>query len=517
MCYQLMQPLILSNTLLNEARCDCISDMEELLYLSRDAKNRLSHFIRDINKTKKYIAPATFAEMSETAGKYIEACDHVIRKIQSCHNTLSHGSATMLLITKAGEIKQSAYEFIRTHQTLIGALITSTDWQSPSYAHSISSQAGRETGTIYATINDYKRDQHWDAHRYERAFIKENIDSFVKFPIPVLATSSGMAAFTTILNYLRLEHKATRPVLMGKSSWFQNQFLIRPAFSNIIEFDETDTSGIISAVKTHDPSIIFIDSLTNMPNVAIPDLPRIIEFLVKNATKETYLVIDNTGLSVMLQPFKKLLGKRSKLRLIVFESLNKYHQFGFDRVTGGIIASYGGDTLKIFDYRVHSGTNIPDASAASIPTPNRGKLLARLKRHQRNTLVLTRALQTWIDSHPASPFEKIVFPALTNHPSYIWANSLPFTGSYFTIQFKKSYKTIPTYQRFIAAVLKQAAKQHVNLVAGSTFGLNQTRIYLTAIRSLPSAPFIRVSVGTEHRAAIEALKELFINILCTFR
>jgi len=513
-----MYPLPISSSLIHEAHSDCVSDMEELLYLSHDAKNRLSRFTRDINKAKKHIAPATYAEAKETARKYIEACNHAVQKIQSCQRALSHSSPSLLLITKSDEIKRSTYEFLRTHQALFGALITSTDWQSPSYSHSISSQAGRETHTIYATINDYKRDQHWDAYRLERTFVKENVDSPVKFPIQALATSSGMAAFATILNFLILEHKATRPVLMGKASWFQNRLLIKPAFGdNIIELDETDTDGIITAIKAHSPSIIFIDSLTNSPEVAIPNLPHIIEYLIKNSKRETYLVIDNTGLSVVFQPFKMLFGKRSKVRCIVFESLNKYHQFGLDRVTGGMITSYGGDTAKIFDYRVHSGTNIPDSSAASIPTPNRRILISRLKRHQKNTRILAQGLNDWIDAHPSALFAKIVFPGLPGHPSYPWSNRLPFTGCYFAVQFKKPYQTIKTYKRFVATVMESSAKHHINMVAGSTFGLNQTRIYLTALRSKPSTPFVRIAVGTEHRIAIEALKELFINIFCTFR
>jgi cystathionine beta-lyase/cystathionine gamma-synthase len=513
-----MQPHAPTNSILQEAHSDCISDLTELLYLTRDAKSKLAGFIRGLNKAKKHICPATFAELIETAGKYIDACDHIIRKVQSCNLMLSHGSPSLLLITKATEIKRSTYEFLRTHTAIFGSIITGTDWQSPSYAHSVSSQAGRETGIIYATINDYKRDQHWDAHRLERTFVKENVDSLIKFPIQVLTTSSGMAAFTTILNYLTYEHKAVRPVLLGKSSWFQNKFLVQPAFqTNIIEFDETDTNDIISAIQTHNPSIIFIDSLTNMPNVAIPNLKRIIEYLLKNAKKEVFLIVDNTALSIAFQPFKMVFGKRTNLRLIVFESLNKYHQFGLDRVTGGVITSFGGDTVKLFDYRVHSGTNIPDASAASIPTPNRSVLLTRLRRHQRNAQLLTRGLQSWLDVHPKSPIEKIIYPGLHNHPSYAWARDLPFTGSYFAIQFKTPYQSVSVYKRFVTAVMKSATKHHIELVAGSTFGLNQTRIYLTAIRSSPSTPFIRIAVGTEHRIAIEALIELFVNIFCTFR
>ena len=508
----------ISNELLREAHADCISDLIESQYLLDDAKKRLSRFLSDIKKTKQFINTTTYTEMLATAQTYVRVLDHKLDAIKTCIKTLKQSPLSLPFIAQATTLKDSSYEFIRTHETIFGALATSTDWQSPSFDHAVQSQAGRETNTIYATINDYKRDQNWDAHYYERAFAKTNIDAFVKFPIQVLATSSGMAAFTTILTFLTFEHKATRPILMGKSSYFQNRILLQGAFgSNIIEFDETDTASIINAIQTHHPSVIFIDSLTNSPEVALPNLPLIIDYLMNHVTEDTYLVIDNTGLPLMLQPFKMMMGKRTKLRLILFESLNKYHQFGMDRITGGIIASFGGDTPKLFDYRRHAGTNIPDNLASSLPSPNRTILLQRLLRHQRNAMALSSTLQEWIDGNPKSPFAKIVFPGLPNHPSYVWAKTLPFTSSYFVVEFKKKYQTVACYKRFISSVIKHAKRRKVHLVAGSTFGINQTRLYLTSLWSRPSMPFVRIAVGTENRIAIEAVKEIFVKVFCTFR
>lgn len=506
-----------SSERIDQTKTDCVSDLQESLYLLTDAKKRLTQFLWDIKKTKQHINPSTYTESVATAEGYMRTLAHKIDAVKTFLKTLLHAPPSLPLIAHAAELKELTHEYLRTHLTQYGALITGTDWQSPSFDHAVRSQAGRETGTIYATINDYKRDQNWDASRYERAFVKEYINNIIKFPIHACAMSSGMAAFTTILSFLVLEDKATRPILMGKSSWFENKAFIERAFGKrVISVNEHDTKKILEIIATEEPSVIFFDSLTNASDVAMPDLNTIIPYLEKNAGKETYLVIDNTCLSLFLQPLQYIFGKRSKVRLIVFESLNKYHQFGMDRVTGGLVWSYGGDTINIFDYRRHLGTNMPDILAASLPTPNKEVLSARLLRHQRNALFLAQALQTWIDTHPSSPFEKVLFPGLPNHTAFKGIKTLPFTGSFFVIKFTKKYQTVTVYKRFIETVMRLAKRRKVNIVAGSTFGLNQTRVYLTALYSNPSMPFIRVAVGTEHRIAIEAVKNILINVFCTF-
>ncbi|KKU81399.1 MAG: putative cystathionine beta-lyases/cystathionine gamma-synthases protein [Microgenomates group bacterium GW2011_GWA2_47_8] len=465
---------------------DIRQTLDELKYLLGDADRRLQTFLCDIAKNKRHIHTHSYAESRAMALGYRQEIALLTKRLSS----------------RDESVTRDTQEYLRTHQTLFGALITMTDWQSPSYTHTLASQAGRETGRIYATMNDYKRDQHWDAYRYEQAFLKENIDVLIKFPVHVHATSSGMAAFTTILLFLLGEKKATGKVLCGTSVYFENKALITQLFADqLIIVDESDTKKIIKSIDTYHPSVIFLDSLTNTPDVVVPDLSRVIRHLL-SAKKETHLVIDNTGLSIRFQPFPILFGRRTNLRLIQFESLNKYHQFGMDRVTGGIIAALGGDTGKLFDYRAHAGTNITDVGAASLPTPNRSILAKRLTRHSRNAAFLARALKTWIHEHPNSPFTGISFPGV---------------GSYFTIKFKKRYNTIPSYRRFVKLSLAAAKRYNINVVSGTSFGLNTTRIYLTALRSKPNTPFVRIAVGTEHIHALQSLRDALIETLKRFR
>lgn len=495
---------------------DLKEDLQETLYLLHDRMRAIDTCHARLIHTQSDIAPTTFQSVLASLKHYqsLYATHHVTIKNQLVR-LIKDSEADE---KEVSEIIRQSREFLRVHQQQVASLITSTDWQSPSFGHGLFSRAGRQTDTIYATINDYKRDQHWDAHTYERAFVKEYVDNLVKFPINAYATVSGMAAFATILSYLLLENKSQGgPILIGSSIYFQNKALIQNAYGGkIISIDENNTQDILNTFQREEPSVLVFDSLENSPGVAMPDFATIIPFIATHAKKETYLVIDNTCLSVFLQPLKHIFGKRSHVRLIVFESLQKYHQFGMDRVTGGILWSYGGDTIKLFDYRVNMGTNIPDASVVALPTPNRAFLAKRLVRHDRNTMLVATRLQQWIDAHPDSPFETIVYPGLPNHPSFHTVGRTLFHGSYIVLQWKQPKRSISAYKKFISLVMKTASKQKIDLVSGTSFGFDHTRVYVTALRSTTYEPFVRISVGSEHRQAIEAVMATLLTTLALY-
>lgn len=363
-------------------------------------------------------------------------------------------------------------------------------------------------------MNDYKRDQHADAKAYEEAFKKEYIDAPLKFPVNTYATVSGMAAFTTILNFLVMEKKTEGTILAGSAMYFENKLLLEAMFSNRLLFvDESDTQAVLDAITAHQPSAIFLDSLCNSPDVQVPDLPSITKYLVRTVKKETYLIIDNTGLSFFYQPIAAVFGKNRKLHCLAFESLNKYHQFGMDRVTGGIISAVGKGTGNLYLYRDNLGTNIPDTSVLSLPRPNRALLASRMMRHARNTHILAHAIEKWIGAYPDSPLEGVQYPGLGLHSSHIYARSLPFHGSFFTLSFKRRYRTIPFYKKLKKKLLSVARKRHVDIAAGTSFGLPVTRIYLTASNTDAGTPFLRVAVGTEHRCGIAAVAEVFCEAI----
>lgn len=498
------------NKLLTESFNDLRGDFEELEYLTISTRVKIVKFIFETKKKKKYLREKTCRYVLDKALSYQKELENIINNIKDLKKNIASTYSSLESLNKLTIAKDEQFYLVRTIYGLIGALVTSLDWQSPSFIHSLYSQAGIQTGKIKETINDYKRDTHLDEEEYEKLYLKEYIDAPLKLGLKTLLTGSGMAAFTTILNYLVMDKKIKGKVLVGNSSYFQYKQLLDGTFADRITWvNEMDIKELINLIETKKPDAIFLDSLCNAKNIPVANLEQLSGYLTKSYKKELYLVIDNTCLSVFFQPFRALFGKLSKIHLIVFESLMKYVHLGLDKVTGGIIVAKGKDARRLFEYRKHSGTNIPDASVYSLPTPDRKILENRLLRFLRNALLLSSFLSEYIENKKNSLIDKIVYPGLPHHEAYQWSKNLPFQGSFFNIEFKE--KNIRIYKKFINLVIDEAKKRNVQIVGGTSFGLNNTRIYLTSLWTGYGEPFVRVSVGTENRYQMEIIKKVFIS------
>jgi len=477
--------------LLADSLKDLQDDFEELEYLTQSILSSLHKFLKDLKYVQNMIRPDTQQYIFKQTVSLEKKLSSQINHIKRFKNKTISSHPSEKLLLKLSEQKEVLSDLVRNQYSIVASLITSLDWQSPSFAYSLYSQAGKQTGKIQGTINDYKRDTHLDEQSYEKLFIREYIDLRFKYGLKALMTSSGQAAFTTILNFLIMEEKTKGKILLGKSSYFQYKQLVAGAFKNqIIEFDEMDPENLIGLIKKYTPSVVFIDSLCNARTIPLPDINALLDYLIKNVSREIYLVIDNTGLACHFQPWSQC--KRNKyIHLLVFESLMKYHHFGLDRATGGIIVAGGRDAVKLFEYRKHLGTNIADTSVYLFPQPNRKRLETRIIRLERNAFLLVKYLRNYLSDNK-NKVEKIVYPGC---------------GTFFNLDFKR--KSIRLYGRFINIVINRAKRKNVQLVGGTSFGMNHTRIYLTSLWTKYGQPFVRVSVGTENRRQIETVKEVF--------
>lgn len=410
--------------------------------------------------------------------------------------------------------KKSVIDELRALQGIGAGIIASMDWQSPSYAHAAAPQAGRRTGSIVGTQNDYTRDHHAEAAAYERAFAREYIDTGLHLPLRAYAMASGMAAFSTIVASLQPDVAAQEQIVAGSAVYFENKKVLRQLFGErVVWTPETDAAAFVETVARVQPPVIVLDSLCNTETMEAPDLERLIPALGRAVRRPTTLILDNTTLSLTSQPFRWL-PHFSKLRLIVFESLNKYHQFGFDRVTGGIAWTGGFTPDRLFETRMHFGTNIPEASALALPEPNAKWLKRRIARLGRNAQWLAEALQRDLDAMPRSPLSHVVYPGLPSHPSHAWMKDNAFRGSFFVMRFKPNHARVSAYESFIAAVMREAKNAGVDLNAGTSFGFDATRIYLTARHAERDAiPFVRVSAGTESQWELERLRAIFTKAM----
>lgn len=428
-------------------------------------------------------------------------------------NRLSASKRTSNVL-KLKNLKRTALIVYRSLLIQTSSRNIDPNWQSPSALHAVHDEAGKESGKIILTMNDYKRDYHRDGIPYEQAFRKVYIDGLVTIGVHTCLVSSGMAGLTTILAYLQGEKFLTGPVIVGTNTYFQGKGLILAACASRAKIiSETDTDAIIAWINRKKPTAIFLDSLTNSAAMLAPDLTTIVKHLVAHIRHDMVLVVGNTALSIAFQPLHMLLGRNRHIRLVIYESLIKFHQFGADRVTAGMIWAYGPGTEKLFDYRKNCGTNITDLSAHCLPPPNRKLLEARLNRMNRNAQYLAARLESCITSGQAPAFASIVYPGSPTHPSYAWIKNYRFHGCLMALRYKDQKTMIKAAQSFIRRAIDEAKRQHIPLVAGTSFGFDTTRLYLTSSNTDYGEPFLRIAVGTEDRDTFDRLASILEYVM----
>lgn len=468
------------------ALADLDADLGELSFLCGAAEDRLAGLEAALTDACPH--PPTRALLGRAVASARRRYRALAGRLRVLRSEAQYAPRSRSLVDRVTAERVSLADRLRVEQALLAGLLAAPDWQSPSFLHSIAPAAGRQTGRIRAHWNDYKRDRHADAEDYERRYVEEMIDG--PAGPRALLTGCGMAAFTTILGWLLGEGKLSGPVLAGRGLYHESRLLLERMLPGRVGFaDEADTPALVRAIGESRPSAVFLDSLSNSRWMPVPDLRAVLDAL---RGTETYLVLDNTCLSVGCQPFA--LAPES-VRLVVFESLLKYAQMGLDRAGAGVIVGRAGDAGSIEDYREHLGTNIPDVSVHALPPPDRGVLERRLARLQRNALHLARVLDKRVP-----PGASVVYPG---------------RGGCLSVLFEEREPRLERQHRLVCEAVAEAARRGVRLLAGSSFGFDTTRIYLTAARAEYGTPFVRIAAGTEHRLELDALTDVLATAIGT--
>ena len=472
---------------------DLAADFDELLFLCCDGEAELAEATAelDVASLHRRTGDLLGRQLASSCRRY-RATGQRLRLLRE---QARDGDATPSLVDELAAEKASLADLLRAERALTAGLAGAADWQSPSFLHSMLPAAGRQCGRIRACWNDYKRDRHLDADALERRWVAEMVDG--PADVRALLTTCGMAAFTTILSFLLMEGKLDGPVLVGAGVYHETKLLLGRALEGRARVvDERDTGALLRAIEELEPSAIFLDSLSNTKWMPVADLPPLLDAL---RDRTTYLVMDNTGLSVSCQPFALA---PASVRLIVFESLLKYAQLGLDRANAGVILARRDTAKTLAQYREHLGTNIADVAAHAVPSPDRAVLERRLRRLGRNALTLARHVRERTEGAV-----EIVHPGLASHPCAPAASRLAFTGGCLSIVLDGHDSELRRERALVEHAITAAAARGVALLAGASFGFNTSRIYLTAARAERADPFVRLAAGTEHSLELEALAD----------
>jgi cystathionine beta-lyase/cystathionine gamma-synthase len=497
-------PEATSPDLVAETFADLCGDFDELLSLVHGARGQLDETAAELERVRAQLQPLSLETVQGGVRRSLSRYGVIGQRLLALRALAEpDGGPPVELIAHLGQQKREVADLLRVEQAITGARVGAIDWQSPSFLHSLAPAVGRHCGQITPHWNDYKRDRHLDGERYERAYLAEMVDGPPR--LRALLTSCGMSAFTTVLAFLLLEGKLERPVLIGSGLYHETRLLVERALRGRVHVvDETDTRAVAAALDELRPSAVFLDSLANTKWMPVPDLGAIVERL---RGRPTYLVVDNTGLSVACQPFA---CADESVRLIVFESLLKYAQLGLDRANAGVLVAHERDADALAAYREHLGTNAPDVAVNTLPRPRRWVLARRLERLQRNATLLGERLEREV-----GPLVRVVYPGLPTHPSFPVARELTFRGGCLSLVLRSGRATLQRERRLLEEAVAEAARRGVALIAGSSFGFDTTRIYLTAARADTGEPFVRIAAGTEHRLELEQLADVLVAAVRT--
>lgn len=384
---------------------------------------------------------------------------------------------------------------LRNVYAAVGAVLTADHWQSPSCAASVVHQSGDEKRQIKANFNDYKRDQHaigtaWEA-AYADAYLKRG---FRKAPV-AFATSSGMAALTVSALLVRQRLPPKSRIAIGERSYFENKELLEMMFGNdaVRYFDEREPEELL----TYMPHAVFVDSVANDPSANALDL-TVLAGVLRNTGKPADMVVDFSCSAVSGYTIPRLLAGAM---FVGFESLNKFHQFGMDRTTGGVVWASGISWDTVYKTRDHAGVNIAEYSASVLPMPDTSVLSLYLSRIRENADIVASGLSEMLSQRFA-----VSYPSGKRNKN----NQGPF------VSVSESSGDRKVYGKLVREVLRYADRSGIPLVAGTSFGMPVTRIYTWSPRSRFEKPFFRISPGleteSEIRNVLQSLTEAFRSV-----
>lgn len=383
-----------------------------------------------------------------------------------------------------------------------GTLACMLDWQSPWFESTIEAGSNRLDQGICAHNLDYKRDGHLDANAYEKTFLEQYGKHLDSQKLRAYLTNSGMAAYMTVLQLVAPKLRPADCVIAFEPSYFENTLLVKRFIPNVVTAAPQSSEECFTLLRSHKPAVIFCDAACNRGEESHHALLELMEWC-NLANHEITVVLDTTCIPTAILPKGLLSNLRQNVSVILLESLAKHHQFGLDIVTGGVVLAHLSDDLhsELKKARANFGTNITDVSVASLPTPNKTRLVKRLERLSRNVNLLAQTIEAGLQID--GPIEQVTWLRRG-------CGAGTFKGASFSLKFHEHCRDVSTYQLFLEEVLKAALAANHPLMLGSSFGFDISRLYIIDTTNPQKKPSLRISVGTESESEIVKLGEIML-------
>ena len=302
-----------------------------------------------------------------------------------------------------------------------------------------------------------------------------------------LLVNSGMGAFTLIITTL-LDHinQTKNYISVGKNSYFEILLFFKEnTFIKSLFIAENNINEIIKKAEDSNCIAINLDVITNTLHATTINLKTLFSNLKKiKRSTPLYLLLDTTLAGPNFQCSDYLKTLPNFLHIMLYKSLQKFDQYGDDKVSGGMLTYITNKTnspLALNKYRGILGINIPEINIHSLCN---NKLITekRYNRINRNGELIFKYLKQY-----KKEFKKISFN----------------NGGVVFIQYHYTSKN--NYEKKINSIIKHAFEQGLLICNSSSFGFNYTHLmYL----EYEHEKFIRLAPGMEFSSEIQTLNPL---------
>lgn len=383
---------------------------------------------------------------------------------------------------------------------VLPGILLSREWMSPSLDHSLMPQRGRYCEMVEFASFDYKRDRHREAELYEATFLAELRKIATFSDARCFLMSCGMSAIATAISFLRGPLGIKERFAAPSSLYFENiQLLDYCGSDKPLELPFRNTDELFQQISDKQPTAMFLDSIENSPGLRSVDLQSLVGRLISECRRPIFLVLDVTTTPLFSLPFLGNVSLPEHINILAVESLAKFHQFGLDVTTGGMITMLGKHPkFDLFPgFREKFGSNHSDVAASMLPPPDFKIAAQRFDKSCRNTRLIGDILRSCLARHSSSFVEEIEVSqplAGSKHEQSTSTAGTPLLNIRF-----KNYSLLRSKSRLLTElVLAEAKYRGVNIISGTSFGFDTTRIYITAPST--DCPFLRVAPGIEDHA-----------------
>ncbi|KAH9904500.1 pyridoxal phosphate-dependent transferase [Xylariomycetidae sp. FL2044] len=313
-----------------------------------------------------------------------------------------------------------------------------------------------------------------------------------KLPLKLLLTSSGVAAFTVLQQFVMSK------VVTAGDTIVISPYLYFECFDHlrllnhvkVVNAESFSAEDIIAAAEKHNAKAIYLDPMANTLGLETTDIRRFSQIVSqREGWSDRFLIIDGTLVSGGMAVYDWFDGPQYP-KVLYYESAHKYIQMGMDIVMCGLLVypeAYH-ETLGLI--RQVTGTTLYSRQANVLPHIDFQIHQSRMHRLTTNAEKLYHLLEKQSSSGHA------VFNFPVHWRRLGWSHG----GNVVTIRLLGGGAHMnkrPSLDGFTSLVLRAAEEESVGMTKGGGLGFSVTRIWPSTPFIHDEDPYMRISVGVD--------------------